>query len=34
MWSDDYGPYFGKHYQLAETLCSPPPIQETGPPVM
>ena len=23
MWSDDNGPYEGKHYQLAETLCSP-----------
>ena len=25
MWSDDNGPYEGTHYQLAETLCSPPP---------
>ena len=25
MWSDDDGPYEGKHYQLAETLCVPPP---------
>ena len=23
MWSDDDGVYAGKHYQLAETLCSP-----------
>ena len=23
MWSDDDGPYEGKHYQLAETICSP-----------
>src|SRR5665811_1446492 len=23
MWSDDEGPYAGKHYQLAETICSP-----------
>ena len=24
MWSDDDGPFDGTHYQLAETLCSPP----------
>ncbi len=23
MWSDNNGPYTGKHYQHAETLCSP-----------
>lgn len=34
MWSDNNGPYTGKHYQLAETLCSPLPIQESGPPLM
>ena len=22
MWSDDDGPYEGKHYQLAETICT------------
>jgi F420-dependent oxidoreductase-like protein len=27
MWSDDDGPYAGRHYQLAETICSPQPIQ-------
>jgi F420-dependent oxidoreductase-like protein len=28
MWDpDDNGAYAGKHYQLAETLCSPQPIQ-------
>jgi F420-dependent oxidoreductase-like protein len=27
MWSDDNGPYTGKHYQLAETLCVPQPIR-------
>jgi F420-dependent oxidoreductase-like protein len=27
MWSDDDGPYEGRHYQLAETICSPRPIQ-------
>lgn len=32
MWSDDNGPYKGKHYQLAETLCSPRPIQSPADP--
>lgn len=26
MWSPEDGAYAGKHYQLAETLCSPAPI--------
>ena len=26
MWSDDNGPYDGRHYQLAETLCEPAPL--------
>ena len=26
MWSDDNGPYEGRHYRLAETLCSPMPV--------
>lgn len=34
MWSDDEGPYTGAHYQLAETICSPPPIQQPGPPIL
>jgi F420-dependent oxidoreductase-like protein len=34
MWSDDDGPYEGRHYRLAETICSPPPIQRPGPPVL
>ena len=34
MWSDDDGPYTGRHYQLAETLCSPRPLQQPGPPVL
>lgn len=25
MWSDDDGPFEGRHYQLEETVCSPPP---------
>jgi F420-dependent oxidoreductase-like protein len=32
MWSDDNGPYSGKHYQLAETICVPQPIRR--PPVL
>ena len=27
MWSEDEGPYEGRHYQLAETICVPRPIQ-------
>ena len=27
MWSDNDGPYDGKHYHLAETICQPPPIR-------
>jgi len=27
MWSDDDGPYEGKHYQLAETICLPKPVR-------
>ena len=34
MWSDDDGPFDGTHYQLAETLCSPQPIQQPRPPIM
>jgi F420-dependent oxidoreductase-like protein len=34
MWSDDDGPYEGKHYQLAETICVPRPIQQPRPPIM
>ncbi len=28
MWSADEGPYRGKHYELAETICVPPPIRQ------
>jgi F420-dependent oxidoreductase-like protein len=31
MWSDDEGPYSGTHYQLAETICRPKPIQQPPP---
>jgi len=34
MWSDDDGPYEGKHYRLAETICSPRPIQQPSPPIL
>ena len=34
MWSDDNGPFKGTHYQLAETICSPPPISRPHPPVL
>src|SRR5690606_36223854 len=31
MWSDEDGPYEGRHYRLVETLCRPRPIQERVP---
>jgi alkanesulfonate monooxygenase SsuD/methylene tetrahydromethanopterin reductase-like flavin-dependent oxidoreductase (luciferase family) len=34
MWSDVNGPYVGKHYQLAETLCSPPPVSAPRPRIL
>ena len=34
MWSDDDGAYDGKHYQLAETVCVPPPVQQPHPPIL
>jgi F420-dependent oxidoreductase-like protein len=34
MWSDDDGPYRGTHFQLDETLNSPPSIQRPHPPIM
>ncbi|MCK7621617.1 LLM class F420-dependent oxidoreductase [Streptomyces sp. RS10V-4] len=34
MWSDDTGPYTGHHYRLAETICSPAPVQQPGPPIV
>jgi F420-dependent oxidoreductase-like protein len=32
MWSDNNGPYEGKHFRLAETLCEPQPIRR--PPIL
>jgi F420-dependent oxidoreductase-like protein len=34
MWSDDNGPYAGRHYRLAETLNSPQPLARPHPPIM
>ena len=34
MWSDDDGPYEGRHYRLAETICLPRPIQRPGPKIL
>ncbi len=34
MWSDNNGPYNGKHNQLAETLCVPQPISRPHPPIL
>jgi F420-dependent oxidoreductase-like protein len=34
MWSDDVGPYQGRHYQLAETINSPQPVSKPHPPIL
>jgi F420-dependent oxidoreductase-like protein len=34
MWSDDDGPFHGRHYQLAETICEPRPITAPHPPIL
>jgi alkanesulfonate monooxygenase len=34
MWSDEDGPYAGRHYQLARTLNSPPPLTRPHPPIL
>ncbi len=34
MWSDDNGPYAGKYYHLAETLCVPAPLTRPRPPIL
>jgi F420-dependent oxidoreductase-like protein len=34
MWDpENNGPYEGRHYQLAETLCSPQPLSQPHPPI-
>ncbi len=34
MWSDDDGPFEGKHYHLARTLNSPQPLARPRPPIL
>jgi F420-dependent oxidoreductase-like protein len=34
MWSDDDGPFEGRHYQLAETLCAPKPVSQPRPRIL
>jgi len=34
MWSDDDGPFSGRHYQLDETLCRPRPVSSPRPRIM
>lgn len=34
MWSGNTTPYSGKHYQLAEPLCVPPPLSQPHPPIL
>jgi F420-dependent oxidoreductase-like protein len=34
MWSDDDGPFDGKHYQLSRTLNSPQPLSRPHPPIL
>jgi F420-dependent oxidoreductase-like protein len=34
MWSDEDGPFVGKHYRLAETINSPQPLRTPHPPIM
>ncbi len=34
MWSDDNGPYHGKHFQLAQTINSPQALSKPHPPIL
>jgi alkanesulfonate monooxygenase SsuD/methylene tetrahydromethanopterin reductase-like flavin-dependent oxidoreductase (luciferase family) len=34
VWSPNNGRHDSKHYHLAETLCSPRPVQRPGPPIL
>jgi F420-dependent oxidoreductase-like protein len=34
MWSEDDGPYHGRHYHLERTLNSPQPLQRPHPPIL
>lgn len=33
MWSENNGPFDGKYYSLAETICSPAPVSNPHPPI-
>ncbi len=34
MWSAETGPFEGKHYTLAETICVPAPVSKPHPPIL
>lgn len=34
MWSPDEGPYVGRHFELAETVCVPAPVQRPRVPIL
>jgi len=34
MWSEQDGPFEGRHYRLAETLCVPAPLSRPRPPIL
>jgi alkanesulfonate monooxygenase SsuD/methylene tetrahydromethanopterin reductase-like flavin-dependent oxidoreductase (luciferase family) len=34
MWSPDDGPYEGRHYRLAATLCRPEPVSQPRPRIL
>ena len=34
MWSGETSPFHGRHYELAETLCVPRPLQRPHPPIL
>lgn len=34
MWSGHVGPFNGRHYKLAETLCRPLPLSQPHPPIL
>jgi F420-dependent oxidoreductase-like protein len=34
MWSNNNGPFNGKYFQLAETLCNPQPLTKPHPPIL
>jgi len=34
MWGEEQGAFEGKHYHLAETICSPAPLSQPHPPIL